>query len=198
MKEITSTDTTLPLESIVGRLEGGEIDNASLLRLPGIVLSSGETEGIIRHYRFHPETDTLPITPIVCQSKKTLPTEIDTELLVKEGHIVSLSIPKASITLRPELVKRFAIREVLQREWLLSVFLFGPVLGVFLVNMIFGMPTFLWWTALAVLVFSCLIMGILVRNDLRRLRLWVNELHEAGARQNPSQESPNQRATDSV
>ena len=38
MKEITSTDTTLPLESIVGRLEGGETASAYFLNLPGEIL----------------------------------------------------------------------------------------------------------------------------------------------------------------
>ncbi|WP_423856012.1 hypothetical protein HHS34_001480 [Acidithiobacillus montserratensis] len=119
----------------------------------------------------------MPVTSLVCQSQDPLPANAKTELLVRQGHIVAMLLADARITLRPEILRRAAIREVLQREWLLSVFLFGPVLGVVLVNMIFGMPVFLWWTALGVLIFSCLIMGILIRNDLRKLQRWVQELH---------------------
>ena len=63
--------------------------------------------------------------------------------------------------------------ELLRREWMLSLFLFGPILGVFLVNLIFGMPTFLWWTALGVLCFSLAIMAILLRRDLRTMKAWL-------------------------
>ncbi|MEY2340859.1 hypothetical protein AB4090_01955 [Acidithiobacillus sp. IBUN Pt1247-S3] len=63
--------------------------------------------------------------------------------------------------------------ELLRREWMLSLFLFGPILGVFLVNMIFGMPTFLWWTALGVLCFSLAIMASLLRRDLHTMQSWL-------------------------
>ncbi len=63
--------------------------------------------------------------------------------------------------------------ELLRREWMLSLFLFGPILGVFLVNLIFGMPSFLWWTALGVLCFSLTIMASLLQRDLRAMRAWL-------------------------
>lgn len=163
------------VERISGFLESERISGNNLLSLPGIILSTGE--GSIRHYQFHPEAQDVPVTSLVCQSQDPLPLNAKTELLVRQGHIVAMLFTDARITLRPEILRRAAIREVLQREWLLSVFLFGPVLGVVLVNMIFGMPVFLWWTALGVLIFSCLIMGILIRNDLRKLQRWVQELH---------------------
>ncbi len=126
-----------------------------------------------------------PPTRIICQSVVPLPEGAAADLLVQQGHIVSLSLPATQTVLHPVILKKSAIREALQREWLLSVFLFGPVAGVFLVNLIFGMPTFLWWTALGVLIFSCLIMGILVRNDLQRLQRWVTKLHAIATQQTP-------------
>ncbi|PKY10909.1 hypothetical protein B1757_07260 [Acidithiobacillus marinus] len=169
------------IERITGFLEGEKAPAKSSFSLPGIILSAGE--GSIRHYQFHPDEQDVPVTPLVCQSQDPLPEHIKTELLVRQGHIVAIMLTSAQITLQPEILRRAAIREVLQREWLLSVFLFGPVLGVVLVNMIFGMPVFLWWTALGVLVFSCLIMGILIRNDLRKLQSWVQGLHTLARQQ---------------
>ncbi|WP_157999036.1 hypothetical protein [Acidithiobacillus thiooxidans] len=169
------------IEHIGGHLEGGKTLDKHPLALPGIILSSGE--GSIRSYQFHPQEEGVPVTPLICQSMEPLPSGTDADLLVRQGHIVAVRLADANIALHPEILRKSAIREVLQREWLLSVFLFGPVAGVFLVNLIFGMPTFLWWTALGVLIFSCLIMGILIRNDLRKLQNWVDELHKLAKEQ---------------
>lgn len=162
------------IERIAGFLEGGKVPPGKSA-LPGIILSAGE--GSIRRYQFHPDEQDVPVTTLVCQSKNPLPEKVKTELLVRQGHIVAMHLADAKIILQPEILRQAAIREVLQHEWLLSVFLFGPVLGVVLVNMIFGMPVFLWWAALGVLIFSCLIMGILIRNDLRKMQSWVQETH---------------------
>ncbi len=176
------TSPAMPvLEHIGGHLEGGELIDKHPFALPGIILSSGE--GRIRSYEFHPQEEGVPVTPLICQSMEPLASGADADLLVRQGHIVAVRLADANIALHPQILRKSAIREVLQREWLLSVFLFGPVAGVFLVNLIFGMPAFLWWTALGVLIFSCLIMGILVRNDLRNLRNWVDELHKLAKQQ---------------
>ncbi|MGK9449689.1 hypothetical protein ACSSZE_00250, partial [Acidithiobacillus caldus] len=91
--------------------------------------------------------------------------------LVQGGDV--LLVAQDNATLKPKLLRPAAILTVLRREWLLSLFLFGPILGVFLVNLIFGMPSFLWWSALAVLVLSLAVMGSLIRNDLKALQSWV-------------------------
>ncbi len=61
----------------------------------------------------------------------------------------------------------------LRREWKLGLFLFGPVLGVFLVNLIFGMPAFLWWSAAGVFLLSVAIMASLVKKDIGGLQSWL-------------------------
>jgi len=58
----------------------------------------------------------------------------------------------------------------LQREWKISLFLLGPVFGVYLVNLIFGMPTFLLWTGLGIFILSLLVMWSIIKQEIRRLK----------------------------
>ncbi len=94
------------------------------------------------------------------------------EILLHSNEVIALK--NADDVVHPLRLDRFGAGvELLRREWMLSLFLFGPILGVFLVNLIFGMPTFLWWAAFGVLVFSLAIMASLLRRDLRNMRGWL-------------------------
>ncbi|UTV80536.1 hypothetical protein MQE22_11030 [Acidithiobacillus sp. YTS05] len=94
------------------------------------------------------------------------------EILLHSNEVVALKNTDGEV--HPLCLDRFgASIELLRREWMLSLFLFGPILGVFLVNLIFGMPTFLWWTALGVLGFSLAIMASLLRRDLQNMQGWL-------------------------
>lgn len=104
----------------------------------------------------------------VSSSKETVPAEV----LLHGNEILALKDGSAD-TQALALDPFGAGVELLRREWMLSLFLFGPILGVFLVNLIFGMPSFLWWTALGVLCFSLAIMGSLLQRDLRAMRAWL-------------------------
>ena len=51
-----------------------------------------------------------------------------------------------------------------------AVYLCGPVLGVLLINLWFGLPGKLWPLAAAFFAFSLVLFGILLRGELRRVR----------------------------
>ncbi len=94
------------------------------------------------------------------------------EVLLHANEILALKSAQGSCS-PLQLDRLGAGVELLRREWMLSLFLFGPVLGVFLVNLIFGMPSFLWWTALGVFCLSIAIMAGLLRRDLQAMQSWL-------------------------
>lgn len=51
-----------------------------------------------------------------------------------------------------------------------ALYLCGPVLGVLLVNLWFGLPGKLWPMAGGFLIFSLVLFGILIRGETRRVR----------------------------
>lgn len=51
-----------------------------------------------------------------------------------------------------------------------AVYLCGPVVGVLLVHLWFGLPGGLWLLAGVFFLFSLLLFGILLRGETRRLR----------------------------
>lgn len=51
-----------------------------------------------------------------------------------------------------------------------AAYLCGPVIGVLLVNLLFGLPSRLWLLAGGFFIFSLLLFGILLRGEIRRLR----------------------------
>ena len=151
----------------------GKLDHAHPVawwRAPGIVLApaAGRSGGHLWQVRAHSGEDTAEAELYLALQQA--PQE-KASFLVQGGDV--LLVAQDNTTLKPKLLRPAAILTVLRREWLLSLFLFGPILGVFLVNLIFGMPSFLWWSALAVLVLSLAVMGSLIRNDLKALQSWV-------------------------
>lgn len=51
-----------------------------------------------------------------------------------------------------------------------AVYLCGPVVGVLLVHLLFGLPGALWLLAGVFFLFSLLLFGILLRGETRRIR----------------------------
>lgn len=51
-----------------------------------------------------------------------------------------------------------------------AVYLCGPVLGVLLINLWFGLPSKLWFVAALFFVFSLLLFGVLMRAEIRQVR----------------------------
>lgn len=57
-----------------------------------------------------------------------------------------------------------------------AVFICGPLLGVIMIELLFGLPQHLWLPAAGFFIFSLVLFSILVRGELRRIR------HTAGPR----------------
>ena len=151
----------------------GKLDHAHPVawwQAPGIVLApaAGRSGGHLWQVRAHRGEDSAEAQLYLALQQAP---KGKASFLVQGGDV--LLVAQDNATLKPKLLRPAAILTVLRREWLLSLFLFGPILGVFLVNLIFGMPSFLWWSALAVLVLSLAVMGSLIRNDLKALQSWV-------------------------
>ena len=51
-----------------------------------------------------------------------------------------------------------------------AVYLSGPVLGVLLINLWFGLPNQLWFVAAIFFVFSLVLFGVLIRAEIRQVR----------------------------
>jgi hypothetical protein len=51
-----------------------------------------------------------------------------------------------------------------------AVYICGPVVGLVLVNLFFGLPDHLWFLAAGFFGFSAILYAILVRGEIRRLR----------------------------
>lgn len=51
-----------------------------------------------------------------------------------------------------------------------AVYICGPVLGLVMVNLFFGLPGHLWFVAAGFFGFSVVLFGILVHGEVQRLR----------------------------
>lgn len=51
-----------------------------------------------------------------------------------------------------------------------ALYLCGPVVGLLLIDLLFGLPGRLWLLAAGFFLFSLLLFGILIRGETRRLR----------------------------
>lgn len=51
-----------------------------------------------------------------------------------------------------------------------AVFVCGPVLGLLMVNLFFGLPGHLWFLGAGFFAFSVILLFILVRGEVQRLR----------------------------
>ena len=183
----TAAESSRKAHWVEGNLDGAR--PVPWWRAPGIVLAAaagGRSGARVWCVRAHSSEDAA-----VAQLYLALPQppQPKAAFLVQGGDI--LLVTQDGGTLQPKLLRPAAVLTVLRREWLLSLFLFGPILGVFLVNLIFGMPSFLWWSALGVLILSLAVMASLIRNDLKELRTWVRRQRRlADAALQASEHSP--------
>jgi hypothetical protein len=70
-------------------------------------------------------------------------------------------------------------KPLLQALWNLrwiSLFMVGPALGIVLVDLIFGLPAFLWWSAGAM---SLLMLGIFMSLVLKERRLIAHRARQS-------------------
>ncbi|WP_162622872.1 hypothetical protein [Salinisphaera orenii] len=62
------------------------------------------------------------------------------------------------------------VRQALWNMRLPAVFILGPLVGLFMVSLIFGLSGQLWLLGLGFFAFSCVLFGILVNGEIKRLR----------------------------
>jgi len=164
--DVTTDDSTV--HWVEGSLDG--MRPVAWWQAPGVVLSPAAGDrSRTRLWRVRARTDDGATTQLYLALRQD--PQGKARFLIQGSDI--LLVAEGDTTLGPALLRPAAILTVLRREWLLSLFLFGPILGVFLVDLIFGMPSFLWWSALGVLILSLAVMSSLIRKDLKELRAWV-------------------------
>ncbi len=154
-----------------------ELHLSQRLRLwdrPGIVLGTGERiyKGKLRLLGDQRELS-LAVACNIPPGKQV----IVGEALLQEDQLIAFAT-KDDAPLFFRLDRAGAVQESLRAEWKLGLFLFGPVLGVFLVNLIFGMPSYLWLTAAGVFVLSIGVMMSLVQKDIKKLEDLIGSYNE--------------------
>lgn len=56
-----------------------------------------------------------------------------------------------------------------------AVYVCGPVLGVLLINLWFGLPDELWFVAAILFVFSLMLFGVLLRAEICQVRAMTRQ-----------------------
>lgn len=158
---------------------------------PTMVLAADEGVKGCVSVPFYPDHISAGDVPLLlsCAFRATLVRGVPAELLEHGGEVVAMRLRGREILL-PRVLRSALLRRSLGRQRWIFLFLLGPSLGVFLVNLIFGMSPLLWLAAGVVAFFSLFLMMLLVFRDLGAARRWTESVRSTLAGQWPRRAAP--------
>ncbi len=153
---------------------------------PTMVLAADEGAKVCVSVPFYPDHTSAGDVPLLlsCGLRATLIPGVPVELLEHGGEVVAMRLRGREILL-PRVLRPALLRQSLGRQRWIFLFLLGPLLGVFLVNLIFVMSPLLWLAAGVVALFSLLLMMLLVLKDLGAAQRWTRSVRRTLAGQWP-------------